>query len=632
MKFLNNPQGFTKTDVGLGNVDNTADVNKPVSIAQQSVINNLNARPVYGQPTTNLGNPSVLEMGMMDAQATNKIWFTNPANLAFDTSPTGATWTVKTVADIDKKKLVSGQSSASILIPKGTQLRITWQSDNYVFLNWLYLYTSTNGDNIQIRIEERSSLSNVWSLVTDFGTSVSNWPGHVTVPHDTIPFADYADDGHFDFVRVTIKAAADTTGGTYPSMNLYGISWWGGYPTGRREIYDWDSDKNVYFPADVVINDPVAPINLRTALAGKKNYTAPTTVSFMDDFTRANATGYVAVGNGWTPGASGADANIVSNDLVRTDTAGYRLFNNMAAGVTLPADYTVTAVMATSGASNARFFYGLVGRWNGTEGVRAMFTTDGLNIEIGNASSYGAVNIYSGAPTLPATWTNAGDHTLAMRMTGTLIELICDGTVVVTTNCSTNYNVTGTGFGICGEGNNKVWRSIGASGTTGGGEIFANGSVTTAAIADAAVTPAKMSIIPALDSAVVHNTGNETVTGIKSFSSPVIITSENWIAATLTNSWTNYAGTYELAGYRKMADGTVMLRGLVKTGTVAVAIFTLPVAYRPALNSIWQQTANLGTCRMSVLASTGSVQVDAYISPGTSGLVSLSGIRFSVNG
>lgn len=34
-----NPHGTTKADVGLGNVDNTSDVNKPVSTAQQSAIN-----------------------------------------------------------------------------------------------------------------------------------------------------------------------------------------------------------------------------------------------------------------------------------------------------------------------------------------------------------------------------------------------------------------------------------------------------------------------------------------------------------------------------------------------------------------------------------------------------------------
>ena len=36
-----NPHGVTKAQVGLGNVDNTADINKPVSTAQQEALNNL---------------------------------------------------------------------------------------------------------------------------------------------------------------------------------------------------------------------------------------------------------------------------------------------------------------------------------------------------------------------------------------------------------------------------------------------------------------------------------------------------------------------------------------------------------------------------------------------------------------
>lgn len=33
-----NPHGVTKSQVGLGNVDNTSDINKPVSTAQQAAI------------------------------------------------------------------------------------------------------------------------------------------------------------------------------------------------------------------------------------------------------------------------------------------------------------------------------------------------------------------------------------------------------------------------------------------------------------------------------------------------------------------------------------------------------------------------------------------------------------------
>ena len=43
VKDLNNPHQVTKEQVGLGNVDNTADVNKPVSVAQQALVDSTKA-------------------------------------------------------------------------------------------------------------------------------------------------------------------------------------------------------------------------------------------------------------------------------------------------------------------------------------------------------------------------------------------------------------------------------------------------------------------------------------------------------------------------------------------------------------------------------------------------------------
>lgn len=45
----NNPHGVTKAQVGLGNVDNTSDMNKPISIAVQQALNSMasNMPPVY---------------------------------------------------------------------------------------------------------------------------------------------------------------------------------------------------------------------------------------------------------------------------------------------------------------------------------------------------------------------------------------------------------------------------------------------------------------------------------------------------------------------------------------------------------------------------------------------------------
>ena len=62
----------------------------------------------------------------------------------------------------------------------------------------------------------------------------------------------------------------------------------------------------------------------------------------------------------------------------------------------------------------------------------------------------------------------------------------------------------------------------------------------------------------------------------------------SWIAPTFTNSWVNYGGAYNVAGYRKDSEGWVHLRGLVKSGTDGASIFTLPAGYRPEYQELIQ--------------------------------------------
>jgi hypothetical protein len=59
-----------------------------------------------------------------------------------------------------------------------------------------------------------------------------------------------------------------------------------------------------------------------------------------------------------------------------------------------------------------------------------------------------------------------------------------------------------------------------------------------------------------------------------------------WTAPALTNGWVNFDGgtQFTAAGYRKIGD-LVFLKGLIKTGTINTAAFTLPVGYRPPANS-----------------------------------------------
>lgn len=101
-----------------------------------------------------------------------------------------------------------------------------------------------------------------------------------------------------------------------------------------------------------------------------------------------------------------------------------------------------------------------------------------------------------------------------------------------------------------------------------------------------------------------------------------------WVNATFAGAWVNYGGLYTWAQYRDMGDGTVMVRGLVKSGAPGT-IFTLPVGLRPPGTEQFICLANAGSgaAAVSVLA-TGVVQLGAYFAGGDNTAVSLSGIRF----
>lgn len=87
-----------------------------------------------------------------------------------------------------------------------------------------------------------------------------------------------------------------------------------------------------------------------------------------------------------------------------------------------------------------------------------------------------------------------------------------------------------------------------------------------------------------------------------------------WVVATLQNSWADFFGEPQ-AAYRKIVNDNVQLRGLVQGGTNNAAIFTLPVGFRPAYNTIIVVAANqpTGTFKEARLeiSTAGVVKVSA---------------------
>jgi len=102
-----------------------------------------------------------------------------------------------------------------------------------------------------------------------------------------------------------------------------------------------------------------------------------------------------------------------------------------------------------------------------------------------------------------------------------------------------------------------------------------------------------------------------------------------WITPALGNSWVFMGSIYGTAMYRKSPDGFVTLRGMIKSGTIGLAMFTLPAGYRPPLTEVFRTAAASGVAGMVVDAN-GDVSVTQYLAGGTNGYVSLSGISFSV--
>lgn len=87
-----------------------------------------------------------------------------------------------------------------------------------------------------------------------------------------------------------------------------------------------------------------------------------------------------------------------------------------------------------------------------------------------------------------------------------------------------------------------------------------------------------------------------------------------WVEVTsFENSWVNYGGTNQTAGYVKDAFGFVHLKGVVKNGSsIPTIIFTLPAGYRPtAAETFTTHSHGFGACTVTadgeVVAAVGSV-------------------------
>lgn len=103
------------------------------------------------------------------------------------------------------------------------------------------------------------------------------------------------------------------------------------------------------------------------------------------------------------------------------------------------------------------------------------------------------------------------------------------------------------------------------------------------------------------------------------------IAQEAWITPSLQNSWVNYGGTWETCQYFKDNFGIVHIKGMVKSGTVGAAIFTLPVGYRPSAEQLFPSIKD-DLFGITSIAADGIVKTRL----GSNGFFCLNGITFKV--
>lgn len=75
-----------------------------------------------------------------------------------------------------------------------------------------------------------------------------------------------------------------------------------------------------------------------------------------------------------------------------------------------------------------------------------------------------------------------------------------------------------------------------------------------------------------------------------------------WTEPSLVNSWVNYTGGWPNAAYMSAGDGFVIIRGLIKSGTLNAAAFTLPVGFRPTVHQMFATASNAGHAELRVYA------------------------------
>lgn len=430
-------------------------------------------------PRNNLGDPTVREMALFDGQFNNKIERYDIANVFVETSTDNVTWTPFAITDAQKRILVGGDTSQSTLaIPYGTAyFRIRMRANTYVFLNAFYAYWSGSGHSTTVKVFKKHDLDAGWTAVANSATTVSSWPGHLYLPHDSIPWRDNATQGtHFHEVYVVFQPVWNPS---FPSnsISLYKVQWWGGYPAGRRNVYATDEFGNVSFPGTISsagsLNATGAEISsstqqqlrltygssiysdLRTDASGNLNLSA--TGNFINIVSQylnmANGNGTILLGaGGFAAGgdivfrSAGAPSSTINPVFRIKDNTGALQdglrFNNTWINSTpgslsnkidiISVGSTIASITATASSVSTQ--------WNGSFNVTntlthaGLVTTDGTNID--------QIKTITKSITLTTDWQDTGIKSTDLATGTYMVQLFANDTGSGGTNNNEYYSGT----------------------------------------------------------------------------------------------------------------------------------------------------------------------------------------------
>ena len=134
---------LTKSDVGLGNVDNTSDKDKPISTATQNALNGKYTKPTGGIPKSDLASGVQISLGKADtALQSHQTITTGSANGTISVGGTNVS--VKGLGSLAyKNALTKSDVGLSLVVNAGRDSTPTANSSNYVTSGGVKSYVDT---------------------------------------------------------------------------------------------------------------------------------------------------------------------------------------------------------------------------------------------------------------------------------------------------------------------------------------------------------------------------------------------------------------------------------------------------------------------------------------------------------